>query len=337
MQWTRPAVRTAVALCLAATIFIPATCASAVTWGANYFPNITLTTQEGKEVHLWDDLLKDRNVVINFIYTQCGASCPLETARLAQVQQLLGDRMGRDVFFYSFSIDPERDTPAELKAYAERFHAGRGWLFLTGRKADIELVRGKLGQAARAGQNQLADHSTTLMIGNAATGQWMRDSSTDDPRYIASMVGDWLSSWRGRQPGKSYAEAPPLADAADRGAYLFRTRCAACHTVGRGDGLGPDLSGVTAARDHAWLARYVAAPDEVLASGDPVANALFEKYRQVRMPNLRLGEKDVEALLSFLKARSVSSHASETAETRAPAAAAFDKAGRIGDGRKSRE
>lgn len=288
---------------LAAALLLTVSRASAVSWGANYFPNVLLTTQDGKEVRLWDDLLKDRSVVINFIYTRCSASCPLETAKLAEVQRLLGDRMGRDVSFYSFSIDPERDTPAELKAYAERFHAGPGWLFLTGKKADIELVRRKLGQAARAGQDRLTDHSTTLMIGNVATGQWMRDSSTDDPRYVAAMVGDWLSSWRGRQPGKSYAEAPPLEDAADRGAYLFRTRCAACHTVAHGDGLGPDLSGVTAARDHAWLARYVAAPDEVLASGDPVANALFEKYRHVRMPNLRLGREDVEALLSYLKAR----------------------------------
>ena len=56
-----------------------------------------------------------------------------------------GDHVGKDVFFYSISIDPEHDTPAVLKAYAEKFHAGPGWLFLTGKKADIDLVGRKLG------------------------------------------------------------------------------------------------------------------------------------------------------------------------------------------------
>jgi protein SCO1/2 len=290
------------AACLAAALLLPAARASAVTWGAGYFPNAVLTTQDGKQVRFWDDLMKDRTVLINFIYTECGASCPLETAKLRQVQEILGKRMGKDIFFYSFSLDPQHDTPDVLKAYAERYKAGPGWLFLTGRLDDIELIRKKLGQAAPPGKDRLTDHATTLMMGNTATGQWLRDGTMDDPRYIATMVGDWLSSWKDRQPGRSYAEAPPLEDAADRGAYLFKTRCSACHTVGRGDGIGPDLRGVSAVRDHAWLARYVAAPDEVLASGDPVAAALFEKYRQVRMPNLRLGREDVEALLSFLKA-----------------------------------
>jgi len=92
-------------------------------WGANYFPNVPLVTQDGKTVHFYADLLKGKMVVINFIYTKCRDSCPMETAKLAQVQRLLGDRVGRDVFFYSISIDPERDTPAELKEYADKFHA----------------------------------------------------------------------------------------------------------------------------------------------------------------------------------------------------------------------
>src|SRR5690242_10787973 len=101
--------------------------------GPEYFGNAPLTTQDGKVVHFYDDLLKDKAVVINLIYTHCSASCPLETAKLAQVQRLLGDRVGKDIFFYSISIDPERDTPKALKAYAQRFHVKPGWLFLTGK------------------------------------------------------------------------------------------------------------------------------------------------------------------------------------------------------------
>ena len=322
-SWTTAA--PVAALLLAAATLLssgPALAADASPWGAKYFPNVALTTQDGKKVRFWDDCLKDKVVLVNFIYTECGASCPLETAKLVQVQEILGDRMGKDIFFYSISLDPKRDTPAVLKAYAERYKAGPGWLFLTGKKADIELVRKKLGQAAAPGQNELTDHATTLMMGNAATGQWLRDGAMDDPRYIAVMVGDWLSSWKDHKKGESYAKAQPSDEStSDRGAYLFKTRCSACHTVGRGDKIGPDLSGVAFARDHAWLARYLAAPDAVLASGDRIATALFNKFKKVRMPNLRLGGTDVEALIKFLEAKGVPSHTTETTELRPPAAA----------------
>src|SRR5712664_1293479 len=104
-----------------------ATAAAGGPWAAEYFPNVPLTTQDGTVVHFYDDLLKGNAVVINLIYTRCSASCPLETAKLVQVQRLLGDRVGRDVFLYSISIDPKHDTPEVLKAYAERFHLGPGW------------------------------------------------------------------------------------------------------------------------------------------------------------------------------------------------------------------
>src|SRR5262249_56205860 len=109
-------------------------------WGADYFPNVTLTTHEGRTVRFFDDLIKDKIVAINLIYTTCQYACPLETARLAQVQRLIGDRMGRDVFFYSITIDPDHDTPAVLAEYAQRYGVGPGWLFLTRSRAGIALL-----------------------------------------------------------------------------------------------------------------------------------------------------------------------------------------------------
>src|SRR6476661_3260571 len=106
-------------------------------WGANYFPNVILTTQDGTKVHFYDDVIKGKIVVIDLIYTHCVDACPLETARLAQVQKLLGDRVGKDVFFYSISIDPNRDTPKVLKAYAQKYHIGPGWTFLTGKRPTL--------------------------------------------------------------------------------------------------------------------------------------------------------------------------------------------------------
>jgi len=150
-------------------------------WGANYFPNVVLTTQDGKQVKFYDDLLRNKMFAINLIYTHCTDICPLETAKLGQVYKLLQDRMGKDLYFYSITIDPKRDTPAVLKAYSEKFHTGPGWYFLTGKKEDIDAIRKKLGIALRPNSDPLTGHTTSLMIGNEAAGQWILDSSMDDP------------------------------------------------------------------------------------------------------------------------------------------------------------
>ncbi|HSB68566.1 MAG TPA: SCO family protein [Candidatus Methylomirabilis sp.] len=278
-------------------------------WGADYFPNVPLLTQDGQMVRFYDDLLKGKAVAINLIYTSCQDSCPLETARLAQVQQLLGERVGRDIFFYSISIDPKRDTPAVLKAYMEKFHVGPGWLFLTGKKADIDLLAKKLGLSSLTDAENRDGHMASLMLGNEPTGQWMRNSAVDNPRFLATTISNFLQSWAAQKPGKSYAEAAPLPMPAQgkhlfAGQYLFQTRCAACHTLGQGDRIGPDLLGVTARRDQGWLARFIQRPDQMLAEKDPLATALFAQYKNVQMPNLRLGPGDVEVLLAYLEAQS---------------------------------
>lgn len=290
----------AIAAALAAAWAAPAARASAdALWGADYFPNVTLTTQDGEKVRFYDDLLKDRIVAVDLIYTRCKFSCPLETARLAQVQRILGDRVGKDIFFYSITLDPEHDTPEVLKAYAEKYHVGPGWLFLTGKKEDVKLLARKLGLLSLSDAPVNRDgHTPELMVGNVPTGQWMRNSAVDNPRFLATIIGGMLDSWRSQRPTQSYAQASALS--MSKGEYLFSTRCTACHTIGRGDGIGPDLLGVTRMRERAWLARFIQFPDQVLAEGDPIAKELHEKYKQINMPNLRLGPEDVAALLQHL-------------------------------------
>jgi protein SCO1/2 len=278
----------------------PATSARAQSarWGADYFPNVPLTTHEGKQVRLYDDLIKGKIVAVNLIYTSCKYACPLETARLAQVQKLLGDRMGRDVFFYSISIDPEVDTPEVLKAYAAKFHAGPGWLFLTGKKADIDLISRKLGLASQQKDPSVDGHTPHLMIGNEATGQWVRNSALDNAQFLATTIGTWLNSWQtAGKPTRSYAEAPVLK--IDSGEYAFKTHCAPCHTIGKGDNIGPDLAGVTTRRDRAWLTRLLVDPDKMLAT-DPIAKAMLAKYKQVRMPALGLATSDATMVLDYI-------------------------------------
>ncbi len=131
-RWAGVAGIAVVAIALAAFLLLAHFLAHVVLAGgpdASHFPNIELITQDGKKVHFYDDLIKGKIVAIDMIYTTCQYACPLETARLAQVQKKLGDRVGQDIFFYSISIDPVHDTPAVLKAYMEKFHIGPGWTF----------------------------------------------------------------------------------------------------------------------------------------------------------------------------------------------------------------
>ncbi len=285
-------------------VFSRAFAATASHWGADYFPNVPLTTQDGKTVHFYDDLLKGKMVAIDLIYTRCVDSCPLETARMAQVQKLLGDKVGKDIFFYSISIDPKHDTPAVLKAYAEKYHVGPGWLFLTGKAADIDLISKKIGLYSDPDSGNRDGHSTQLLIGNAATGQWIQDSAVDNPRFLATKIDNFVSGWKNRpaQAGPTYAAAPAIH--ASSGRYLFATRCAACHTIGHGVRIGPDLLGVTNVRDRSWLAHMIQKPDELLAQKDPLALLLYKKYKKVQMPNLQLGPEDTEHLIKFLEAQS---------------------------------
>jgi protein SCO1 len=296
----------ATALSLGALVVF-ATTSLAARLGADYFPNVELTTQDGEKVHFYDDLLKGKIVAINFIYTHCNFSCPLETARLAQVQEILGDRVGKDIFFYSITIDPRRDTPAVLKDYAEKFKVGPGWTFLTGKKKDIDFLAVKLGMtedsSITSGPGHNVDgHTPHLFIGNEATGQWLRDSSTDNPHFLAHLIGTFVDNGANAQLAvRSHSDGAPVK-INDAGRYLFGKECAPCHTIGHGDKIGPDLKDVARIRDRAWLARYIAQPDKMLAAGDPIAKALRAKYRAT-MPNLRVGDRDLAALLDFLSAQ----------------------------------
>src|SRR5918992_4752492 len=225
MQRTiRLAIGAVLTVCAAASVPIWSTLAAAGpdSAAASRIPNITLTTQDGKEVRFYDDLIKGKIVAINLIYTSCKYACPLETARLAQVQKILGDRVGRDIFFYSISIDPEYDTPGVLKEYRQRYKAGPGWVFLTGARADIDLLSKKLGLYTPPNKVNADGHRPYLLIGNDATGQWMRNSAMDNPGFLARTIGDWLDSWRTakKDPAPAtYTDTPRIAF--DKGQYTF--------------------------------------------------------------------------------------------------------------------
>ncbi len=139
-----------------------------------YFPNVTLTTHEGVRVRFYDDLVRDKTVVVSLMYTSCRGVCPLTIANLLQVKEALGERAGRDVFFYALTLDPVVDTPEVLKAYAESVGTGRGFTFLTGAGADIDLVRRRLGlyNVKRGADADNTGHGAVAAVGNERLGRW---------------------------------------------------------------------------------------------------------------------------------------------------------------------
>ena len=274
---------------------------SASPWGADYFPNVPLVTHEGKTVRFFDDLIKDKIVVINFIYTHCPDTCPLETAQLVRVQNILGDRVGKDVFFYSISVDPENDTPEVLREYRKRFKAN--WTFLTGKKSDIIQIRRKLGLYIEEIQAEDSNnHNVNMIIGNQATGRWMKRSPFENPYVLADQVGNWLSGWKAPPRADGYENAPELRSIS-RGEQIFRTRCASCHSITGNElagALGPDLLGVTRKREPQWLLDWLKAPDQMLKKKDPIAMALYKQYNNLAMPNMRLNKEEALSLLDYM-------------------------------------
>ena len=96
-------------------------------------------------MRFYDDVMKGKILLINFFFTECDDVCPLATENLVRVQELLGPRVGEEILMVSISLQPEHDTPEVMAAYAKTYGVGPGWLFLTGKRDDIELLRHRLG------------------------------------------------------------------------------------------------------------------------------------------------------------------------------------------------
>jgi len=141
-----------------------------LTPAAKYFTDVELLDQNGRKLKLYSDVLKGKTVVINALFTTCTGVCPPISRNFERIQQALGQRLGKDVFLVSITVDPETDTPAKLKEYAQRFHARPGWSFLTGKKENVDWALYKLGQYVQ----EKTQHTSVLIIGNESTGLWKK-------------------------------------------------------------------------------------------------------------------------------------------------------------------
>jgi protein SCO1/2 len=152
-----------------------------------------LTTHENEKARFYEDLLRGRTVIMNFMYTRCDGRCPLYTANLVKVHKLLGGRAGRTVHMYSFTLDPVLDTPRVLRDYAEAHNIGPGWRFLTGRPEDMERLRRKLGFVSTdpSLDSQKSSHTGLIRFGNERLDRWAAMPALADPEKIVRHL-DWL-------------------------------------------------------------------------------------------------------------------------------------------------
>jgi cytochrome oxidase Cu insertion factor (SCO1/SenC/PrrC family) len=150
-----------------------------------YFTDTQLVTQDGKKVRFYSDVLAGRTVLINVIYTNCKDACPLVTQKLLEVKARIGDLYGKEVHFVSISSDPERDSPAELKAFAKKQNADiPGWTFLTGDKQNIDFILKRLGQFSQ----HVEDHSTLLIAGNVPAKHWKKIPPSAPAPMVATQL-----------------------------------------------------------------------------------------------------------------------------------------------------
>jgi cytochrome oxidase Cu insertion factor (SCO1/SenC/PrrC family) len=149
-------------------------------------PDVNVLDQDGRKQQFYTDLVKDKTVVVNFVFTSCKAMCPLLGANFSKLQSALGERLGQDVFLISVSTDPETDSPEKMKAWGERFKAKNGWTFVTGNKEELAgLLRVFTGDGLRKGY-----HAPSLCIVNDGkkTHRWAY--GFEAPERVIEMVDE---------------------------------------------------------------------------------------------------------------------------------------------------
>ncbi|MGY2187666.1 hypothetical protein D3C87_1245080 [compost metagenome] len=135
-----------------------------------WFTDTPLQDQNGNTLRFYSDALQNRVVLLNVIFTSCTDACPLITQKLKEVREVLGDKAD-GITFISLTSDPQRDTPAVLKAYTLKQGVdGPHWLFLTGDKAQMDVVLARIGQIIPSPEQ----HSTQLIVGDVANKRWSK-------------------------------------------------------------------------------------------------------------------------------------------------------------------
>jgi cytochrome oxidase Cu insertion factor (SCO1/SenC/PrrC family) len=157
-------------------------------------PDVELIDQDGNPVRLRSLLSGDKAVVADFIFTTCTTVCPVLSGIMARMQDKIGDRLGKDVTMVSVTVDPARDTPAKLKAYARKWKARPGWVWLTGSKDVVDRVLKGMG----AYTPSFTDHPPMVLVGDGRTGAWTRFNGFPNQGLILSRVDEITAAGGGK-------------------------------------------------------------------------------------------------------------------------------------------
>jgi protein SCO1/2 len=148
-------------------------------------PDTEVLNHEGKLVHFYSDLVKDKVVLLSFFYTSCRYVCLRQGESLSKVQEQLGARLGKDMFLISISMDPQTDTPQKLKSWGKAFGARPGWTLVSSKAPEIErLLKALTGNDP--GQKEM--HSSLVFLGNDRTGAWLTTDGLLDPGSLVKLL-----------------------------------------------------------------------------------------------------------------------------------------------------
>ena len=151
----------------------------------NYFTNLEVIDQNGQRLNFYDDVLKDKVVAINFIFTNCQGACPLMTKNLTFVRDMMDGEVGKSVHFVSISIDPLRDTPAAMKAFAQTHDADHaGWTWVTGDPDKLAAIVTKLGSYT----DDPEAHTTQMLAANVRTAHWTKIAPNVPPQGVVERL-----------------------------------------------------------------------------------------------------------------------------------------------------
>jgi protein SCO1 len=158
-----------------------------------YFPNIELVTHNNEKVKFYNDVLKDKIVLLNMMYADCEGICPTLTTNIKHVQKILTETVDHEIFIYSLTVKPEKDTPEKLAEYAEMHGLADNpyWTFLTGKPAEMDMLRHSIGFADpdRKLDQDKARHSGMLRYGNEPMALWGTCQGSGKPEWIAQEIG----------------------------------------------------------------------------------------------------------------------------------------------------
>jgi protein SCO1/2 len=171
----------------------PATETAAIAQKRSYLTNAVLTNYDGRQYKFYDDLIKDKIVLVNMMYAKCDGICPAVTSNLKRVYQGLKGRIGVDTFMYSITLRPEQDSPAAMKHFAQMHRATLpGWHFLTGDPDEIETIRFRLFRWDHPGlDNNIDQHTGMLFLYNDNLSRNCKTPAMSSVRSLLETVS-WM-------------------------------------------------------------------------------------------------------------------------------------------------